>query len=182
MRLPAGLLAGAALLLLGGCQVPSAPPRPAPTRLLPVPPSVPPPPPPAAREPAVWHFASGPAACTAQAIGRTARLQVTLRAGHPMEFTLSAPRGVVRRGPTTSGGLRFQGPAGEWAAQARIGPGSLAVAALPLNDQAVGRVSLLLAGGTLAPFGAGAALPALVLPPAGAAGRHWFACARGLLS
>ena len=180
MRLPASLLAAAAVLLLGGCQVPSAPPQPA--ARLPLPPPAPPPPPRQPQENAAWHFESTAGACTARAHGPTARLRITLRAGHPVEFVLYVPRGVLLRGPRAPGALHFQGPAGGWTAQARIGPGTLAVAALPLNDQAVGRIALLLAGGTLAPVGAGTALPALLLPPAGTPGRQWFACARGLLS
>ncbi|MGH7042661.1 MAG: hypothetical protein ACREFY_11085 [Acetobacteraceae bacterium] len=215
MRLLASCAAAIALLLLGGCQVPPPPPPPGPP--LPLPPIRPPPPPARARESASWHFGSAPGACTADASGRTARLQITLRAGHTALFVLYARHGMKRSGPTAPGALRFTGTAGNWTADARIGPGSLAVAALRLDDQTVGRVALLLDGGTLIPIGAGSpvrrsapigsgtpvsagtpagtgtpigtgtpagpgtALPALLLPPAGAAGQQWFACARGLL-
>ena len=180
MRLPASSVAVAVLLLLSGCQaVPGRAPVP-PDALLPLPPGHPPPPT-QAREPARWRFDSAAGRCTAAAIGRTTRLQITLRAGHAALFVLYAPLGMKRDGPTAPGALGFHGAAGDWTATARIGPGSLAVAALRLDDQAVSRVALLLDGGTLAPIGAGAALPALLLPPAGAAGRHWYGCARGLL-
>lgn len=179
MRLSACLVA-AALLLLGGCQAPPAPPPPPPGPSLPLPPE-PPPLPALVREPAAWKFTAGAGACVADAIGRTARLRVSLRAGHPVVFVFYVPQERQPAGPAALGALRFEGPAGTWTAVARIGPGRLAVAAVPLNDQAVGRVALLLAGGTLAPVGAGTALPALTLPPADGAGRHWFACARGLL-
>ena len=79
------------------------------------------------------------------------------------------------------GALLFRGPAGAWTVPAGIGPGAAAMAVLGLNDQAVGRVALLLAGGVLAPVGAGSALPTLLLPAADGPGRRWFACARGLL-
>jgi hypothetical protein len=171
-------IAVAALLLLGGCQAPPPPPPPA-GPVLPVPPHAPPAPA-QPRERATWRFVAAPGMCIAQAIGPTAQLRVALRAGHPMVLTLSAPPAVLD-GPATPGALRFEGPAGTWSAVATIGPGALAVAVEPLNDQAVGRVSLLLAGGLLEPVGAGTALPALNLPSAHGAGRNWFACARGLL-
>ena len=184
MRLPASFVAVVALLSLGGCQ---APPRRA---ALPLPPPSPPAPPAQPREAAVWHFTSDQGSCTARAAGRTAQLRVTLRAGHTAGFLLFLPAEARAPGPAGStgpasaagvGALRFQGPAGSWSVTAQAGPGSRAEANLALNDQAVGRVALLLAGGTLTPVGTGPTLPALTLPPAGAAGRQWFACARGLL-
>jgi len=180
VRLPASRVAMIALLLLSGCKAASHLPPPPPPLPLPLPPTRPPPPA-EVREPAIWHFDSSAGACTAAAIGRTARLQITLRAGHAALFVLYAARGMERHGPTAPGALGFRGAAGGWTATARIGPGSLAVAALRLDDQTVGRVALLLDGGTLAPVGAGEALPVLLLPSAGAPGRRWFGCARGLL-
>ncbi len=180
MRLPVSRVVMTALLLLGGCKSVSHLPPPPPTPLLPLPP-IRPPPPAEVREPAIWHFGSSTGACTAAAIGRTARLQITLRAGHVALFVLYAARGMERQGPTAPGALGFRGAAGGWTAPAQIGPGSLAVAALQLNDQTVSRVALLLDGGTLAPVGAGEVLPVMLLPSAGAAGRRWFGCARGLL-
>jgi hypothetical protein len=180
VRLPASCVAVAVLLLLSGCKVAPPVPPPPPAALLPLPP-LRPPPPAEAREAAIWHFARSPGACTAAASGRTARLQITLRAGHPALFVFYAARGMKRQGPTASGALDFHGAGGGWTAIARIGPGSLAVAALRLDDQTVGRVALLLDGGILTPVGAAGALPVLLLPPAGAEGRHWYGCARGLL-
>ncbi|MDE2580546.1 MAG: hypothetical protein KGL52_02830 [Rhodospirillales bacterium] len=178
MRLPASV-AAAAVLLLAGCQAQVATPPPPP---LPMPPSAGLPPPLQAREPARWHFASARGACTALAIGRTARLRITVAPRRGVQFTVLVPAGFSRQGPTGLGALRFAGSAGGWTADAQIGPGRIAVTLLPLNDQALGRLVLLLGGGTLTPIGAGATLPTLILAPAGIAGRRWFACARGFLS
>jgi len=180
VRLPASLVAILALLALTGCQ--HAPPPARPALVLPLPPAAPPAPPPLPREAATWHFTTAHDACTASASGRTTLLRITAQAGRPATFALFARHGTHAAEATAQGALRFQGAAGGWSALARIGPGSEAIATLPLNDQAVGRIALLLAGGTLTPVGAGAILPTLLLPPAGAPGRHWFACARGLLS
>ena len=178
LRLAASLLAVAGLL---GCQHPPSAPPPAPTLSLPLPPAAPPPAPALPAEATVWRFSTGPDSCTGQALGHDATFSVRLWRGHGATFVLTArPQPGA---PTLSGfaQLRFQGPAGGWSAFARLGPGPVAASSLPLTDRAVGRVALLLSGGTLTPIGTGAALPALRLPPAGAAGRTWFACARGML-
>lgn len=183
----------AALLVLTACQAPSPPPPPAVVGpVLPVPPAaiaIPARP----REPARWHFATGPDTCTAEAIGRTARLRVELRRAHGVSFVLIAPSerkakqdAMDQTGPgapsnVSAGALSFEGRDGSWTASARLGPGARAMASLPLNATAVGRVALLLGGGTLDPIGAPAGMPGVALPVAGAAGRTWYGCARGLL-
>jgi hypothetical protein len=173
-----------ALLVLVGCQqwaatplTPSPPRRP----ILPLPPAVTLTPPRLPREPARWLFTTDPIGCVARARARTGELRVTLEAGHPVEFALFALRGGARKGPTMLGTLHFEGAAGVWTALARIGPGRVAVTELPLNDQSVGQISLLLSGGILTPIGAGSSLPILLLRPASMPGRHWFACPRSLL-
>jgi hypothetical protein len=178
LRLAASLLAVAGLL---GCQHPPSAAPAAPTLSLPLPPAAPPPAPAVPAEASVWRFSTGPDSCTGQALGHDATFSVRLWRGHGTTFVLAArPR---PGSPALSGfaQLRFQGPAGGWSAFARVGPGPVAATSLPLTDRAVGRVALLLSGGTLTPIGVGTAMPALRLPPAGAAGRAWFACARGML-
>lgn len=178
LRLAASLLAVAGLL---GCQHPPSAPPAAPTLSLPLPPAAPPPAPAVPAEATVWQFSKGPDSCTGRALGHDATFSIRLWRGHGATFVLTArPQPGA---PTLSGygQLRFQGPAGGWSAFARLGPGAVAASSLPLTDRAVGRVALLLSGGTLTPIGTGEAMPALRLPPAGAAGRAWFACARGML-
>ena len=177
LRLAAGLLAAAGLL---GCQ--QAPPAAAPAQSLPLPPAAPPAPTALPTEAATWRFTTGPDSCTGRALGHDTMFSVRLWRGHGVTFVLATR--PPPDAPTLSGfgQLRFQGRAGGWSAFARLGPGPVAAASLPLTDSAVGRVALLLNGGTLTPVGAGAAMPSLRLPPAGAAGRAWFACARGMLN
>jgi len=180
------------VLVLSACQTP--PPQ-APKVTGPV---LPLPPPAAAvparpREPARWRFETGQESCTAWAFGRSARLRVMLQRGHPAAFTLSAsvvkhveqtknpPGPGVEPPEMGAGALRFLGRDGGWTAPAKLGPGALAVTYLPLNATAVGRVALLLGGGSLDPIGAPARMPGLTLPVAGAAGRAWYACAQSLL-
>lgn len=176
LRFLAVLLACGGLL---GCQQPVAtPPPPAPA--LPLPPSVPPAPL-QTTEATAWRFATAADACTARAIGHDAELRIVLRRGHGVTFVLAAQQGPDAPLIEGIGALRFEGPAGAWSALAQLGSPATAATSLPLTDRAVGRVALMLGGGTLTPVGAGEALPILRLVPAGAAGSAWFACARGML-
>ncbi|MDE2007130.1 MAG: hypothetical protein KGI51_11225 [Rhodospirillales bacterium] len=192
MRLPFRSALLVALILPAACAAPPPPPPPA-GPVLPVPPAesaIPA----RAKVPAGWHFTAEADTCTALAAGNGASLRIVLRRSQFASFVLSAPApktaGAATKEPAESapaapapepGALRFAGRDGGWTAPARIGPGPVAGAYVKLDAGAIGRVALLLGGGTLDPIGGPEGLPALLLPPAGAAGRSWYGCARGLL-
>jgi len=101
-------------------------------------------------------------------------LLVTIRPTGPIRLVVSLPVPPPER-PS----VRFSGPAGQWSIQGGGPAGRLqAVFPLPRNDAALGRILILLSGGTLAIGPSEAGLPILSLPESGAEGQQWFLCAR----
>lgn len=166
------------LVTLGACQ--QAPPPPPPAVAAP-PPPVPAEPqrPPARRAVSLaWSFDVGPDHCIATAAGDLATLTVTARrtAAVALDLAVSGPQAarITRRLPVT---LRFSGPSGSWSlpasgtAQHRIGASSA------LDELSLGRVVILLGGGTLDVAVPPPGLPTLQIPPAGPQGQSWSDCA-----
>lgn len=81
---------------------------------------------------------------------------------------------------TKTAAVQFTGPAGNWKLRGALARRSVDLT-LPLDDVALSRVLVLLSGGTLEIGDASQGVPALRLPAAGDAGRHWFDCARNQL-
>jgi hypothetical protein len=78
--------------------------------------------------------------------------------------------------------LQFSGPAGSWQIiqTAKMPRGSLSIL-LPANDETLGRVLIMLSGGTLELKKPSSRSLSVQLPAAGSDGRSWFDCARDKL-
>jgi len=164
------LLALPLALALACCTPPAPPPPPAETVPLP-----PPPPPPVTRPVlhAVWTFDTSAEACTMAAKAGPASLLLTIRPDGPVRLVVSLPAP-----PPSQPAAHFAGPAGHWTIAGFASGRHQAVFPLPRNDSTLGRILMILSGGTL-DLGPGApGLPILALPESGAAGRQWFDCAR----
>lgn len=154
------------LLVLAACATP--PPAP-PAQSLPLPP---PPPPIRSSVHATWTFQRRPHECEATARAGAVSLRIVAREARPVLLTLSplasdAPHWLR---------LRFAGPAGTWAIEAAAPHGHSAVASFGPGTTGLSRLLIMLSGGTLTPEQPAAGLPAIVLPPSGADGTHWFDC------
>lgn len=116
------------------------------------------------------------------AFDRAACKATASSSGPVLELSASRSGAVIalryRAGPAPRGAapLRLSGPAGSWSLPGRAVKGAVRIAR-PLDEDAASRMLLLLGGGTV---NAGTG-PALVVPPAGDAGRDWFECVRGHL-
>lgn len=168
--LPALPLALLLALALAGC-TPSTPPAPPPAAAEPLPL---PPPPPVIRAVlrAVWTFDTSPESCTMAAKAGAAGLLLTIRPDGPIRLIVSLPAA-----PPSRPAAHFAGPAGHWAIDGVAAARHQAVFPLPRNDTTLGRILMILSGGTL-DLGPAPGLPILALPESGAAGRQWFDCAR----
>ena len=77
--------------------------------------------------------------------------------------------------------LAFSGTNASWTVPARrVARGQL-IASIPLSEYAVGRVLLMLRGGTLR-LGTGGSAPTIRLPGSGPDGTQWFKCVRKRLA
>lgn len=163
------------LLTLAGCQhAPPPAPKSAPAPVI----QAPPPAPPRQVVGTQWAFRNGENACTATASGPHAGLTAVVRRTGSIRLSISLPGTAARPGRTTA--VLFTGPAGSWQLRGTRARRGVEIS-LPLDDAALSRVLVLLSGGVVASGETGQEIPSLRLPPAGAAGRHWFECARNQL-
>jgi hypothetical protein len=126
-----------------------------------------------------WSFEKTPSRCLAKAVGAGAALAIAVSRNTGVKLRLTFP-GVVVSGASarTKAILRFRGPAGHWELQgSNIGYVTVSVESAS-DEVSLGRVLMLLDGGTLDVNVPGPALPSLRVPPAGANGTSWFDCAR----
>ena len=158
----------AVVLALASCAPPPAPPQ---ATVLPEPPPSTPVRPVRPVLHAAWSFQATPEACIAQAKAGPASLSVAIRQTGPIRLTLTLPVD-----PPDQALARFSGPAGSWDIRAAAIHHHGASFILPRTDTSLGRILILLSGGQLIPEQTEA--PILSLPESGAAGRHWFGCAR----
>ena len=122
-----------------------------------------------------WILDNADDHCRATMTGAGASLEAVMtRAGATLTFR-SPELARVRRGSAVP--LRLNGPAGSWTAAAVAG-GRSATAKAPMDEDAAGRMLVLLSGGTLQAGLPRAGLPTLAIPAAGARGSTWFGCVR----
>lgn len=94
-----------------------------------------------------------------------------------LRLTLAAPLATQVRARTTAT-LRFHGPSGHWVLQGRGDP-HLGISVASASDEvSLGRVLMLLAGGSLDVDLRAPPPSSLQIPPAGPEGASWFDCAR----
>lgn len=142
----------------------------------------PPPAPPAAprRLALRWTFRADEAACRAVAAGPGAAVSITVtRNTVGLAARLTTPGAPVR---PAGAAMQFQGAAGTWSAPLTQTGRRTAALAGGLNEDAVGRVLVMLSGGRLQVGRAGAGWPVLLLQASGAAGKLWFECVRRQLT
>ncbi|HUN41963.1 MAG TPA: hypothetical protein VMU81_16885 [Acetobacteraceae bacterium] len=134
-----------------------------------------PPPPPLTRPVlrTVWGFDTTPKACTMSARASQASLLMIVRPEGPLRLVVSLPAPAP---PHMA--AHFAGPAGQWTIAGDGLASGQAVFYLPRNETTLGRILMLLSGGTLELRADTPGLPILSLPESGDAGREWFACAR----
>jgi hypothetical protein len=127
-----------------------------------------------------WSFATGPDRCVATASGDHSVVRVTVVRNGSVALSLGYPPPAVRQlKPGTRAGLSFSGPSGHWSVQGQANAQRGISASSPPDEVSLGRILLLLGGGSLD----AAAAPKLKLPPlqvgpAGPEGQAWFDCAR----
>ncbi len=168
------------LLALAGCHSPPKPKIALPNLPLP-PPAAPvaPPLPVPAPIPTVWSFAVGSAGCAALAAGEAGGFGITVQSDGAVDFSVSGAGGTSL--PLAVGvpvAIRFGGPAGSWKLSGMVGKGVSIRAHVGAGNEALGMVLAVLGGGTARAGDYALGLPALEIPPAGAAGSAWFTCAR----
>ncbi|HTW70883.1 MAG TPA: hypothetical protein VME47_13415 [Acetobacteraceae bacterium] len=156
--------------MLAGCAKPATPPPQPAAMALPLPP-----PPPVTRPVlrAVWNFDTAHESCIMAARTRRASLLLNLRPEGPIRLIVSLP---APSPPDPA--AHFTGPAGQWTIGGTALARDQAAFPLPRNETTLGRILMILSGGTLDLRPDAAGLPILSLPESGAAGREWFACAR----
>lgn len=116
--------------------------------------------------PARWSFSTAAGECVAIASGPLRAPTLTVRVDQSVRVSASPGEGASR--------LAFSGLGGSWSLRLP-GKGRSASATMPLDDSAVGRLLVLLAGGRLRIEG-GARPASLILPGAGISGRDWMGC------
>jgi len=168
LRWPA-FIALPAILALAACQ--SAPPA-GPPASRPVTRAARPSPPTPSRVEGAWSFGVAGDRCTAQVAHREATLGITAGPGRTVTLSVGAPG----RRSARSTRIAFRGDEGAWEAQGRGGAGRLALATMPLDEAAEGRIRDLLGGGTVTVQAQGVEVPALGVPDAGVSGRDWYGC------
>lgn len=127
-----------------------------------------------------WTFRADDAACRAVATGRGAAVSVTVtRDMVGLAARLTAPAGQAR---PAGGTVQFQGAAGAWSVPLTQGGRRTAALTGGLNEDAVGRVLVMLSGGRLQVGRAGAGWPVLLLQASGNPGKLWFECVRRQLT
>jgi hypothetical protein len=127
---------------------------------------------------AIWSFRATERSCGAAATHQAVALTVAVRDGQAIEIAVRP--GAAVQAPRRRDGLHlvFSGPTGSWRTRARTSPDRAVVLAQQLDESAVGRILMMLEGGTIEVGGSGAGWPVLKLPPSGPAGRDWFECVR----
>ncbi len=165
---------GAALLVVASLVGCSSPPKPvvAPTRL-PVPeqsPALARPAAPAA-ETSNWSFEAGES-CSADARSASLSLSVVVSSSQVQMAVTGGPRVAF---PRRAASIAFTGRSGTWTMQGRAAGRRMVQASMPLTEDAVSRVLVLLDGGVVR---VGSTAPSLRIPNAGVAGRDWFRCVR----
>jgi hypothetical protein len=125
---------------------------------------------------AAWSFHTGPDACVALARAGAASLQIEVRREGVIRLTLALPAAPPDR-PVA----HFSGPAGRWLVQGSHAGRRAAVFSLARNEASLGRILMLLSGGSLVLDPPDGDLPILSLPESGAEGQLWFTCVRGIV-
>lgn len=175
--LAARAVAIALAMMIGACQQDDPPPAP---EVAVAPPSVPPPPAPARRVVRLaWSFDVAADRCIATASDRLTTLTVTVSRNAAVGLILAFPAPEAARiTARSSAKFRFKGPSGTWSLRAsgdaRHGIGAFSAA----DEIALGRVLILLGGGTLDVAVPPPALPSVLIPAAGPEAQDWSDCAR----
>jgi hypothetical protein len=150
-----------------GTPVRPEPQKPEPRRQTPVPPQP---------VDAVWKFEQSEQTCKATAANPALVLDVTASDERLQFLARAHTRPGLRRGANAP--IDFTGTSGSWSASGRLTASHVISASQPMDEAAVGRVLVLLSGGTLQVGGLRSRLPQLRVPDAGTAGRVWFECVR----
>ena len=167
------------VMVIGACQQNQPPPAPT-VAVAPPPAQRQPPPQPAHRiVHLVWTFDIESDRCIASAADHLTTLTVTVVRNATIDLNLAFPSSEASRIRTyASAHLRFSGPSGNWNLQAS-GNARHGISASSAPDEvSLGRVLILLGGGTLNITVSPSALPPLHIPPAGPEGQAWSDCAR----
>ena len=167
----------ALLAALAACQqAPPPPPAPVVARV--------PPPPAEAHHPPVhrvvtvaWSFEIGPESCIATAAGGSATLTVAVRRNAAVDLTLAVPE-ASRITAHSTPSLRFSGPSGAWSLPASGTARHGIAAATGADEESLGRMLILLGGGTLEVALTPPGLPTLLIQAAGPEAQAWSDCAR----
>jgi hypothetical protein len=125
---------------------------------------------------AMWKFLESGEICKATATNPAVTLDVTVSDDRLLFLARARTRPALRRGSHTP--IAFTGTSGSWTASGRLTTSHVVSASQPMDEAAVGRVLVLLSGGTLQVGGPHSKLPSLQVPDAGPAGRTWFECVR----
>lgn len=134
--------------------------------------------PPSTPEPVVatWKFQEDGESCKAAATNPALTLEIAVSDDRLELLAQAKMRPALRRGAHAA--IAFSGGSGAWTASGRLTAAHVISASQPMGEAAVGRVLVLLSGGTVQVGGPHSRLPSLRVPDAGAAGRTWFACVR----
>lgn len=131
---------------------------------------------------ATWSFIVTGSTCEARAAGPDVSLALQVADDRALLFVLSiSPRMRLPDRIEASAQVAFAGAEGSWTLPARRGAGRAVTVALPLDETSASQARSVLGGGTVR-LAERDAVPALVLPDAGVAGRDWFGCVRSKLA
>ena len=125
---------------------------------------------------AEWKFQESGEACKAAATNPALTLDVAVSDDRLQLLAHAHTRPALRRGAHAA--ISFSGTSGSWTAPGRLTASHVISASQPMDEAAVGRVLVLLSGGTVQVGGPHSRLPPLRVPDAGTAGRTWFECVR----
>lgn len=124
-----------------------------------------------------WTFRAGDDDCVAIAARGTTTLTVTVQRGATIRLAVVLAAPVASRAATAA--LRFAGQAGDWRLTASFADARRVSVALGADETALGRLLVLLGGGTLDLVAGGRKVVSFAIGESAEAGRHWFDCARG---
>ncbi len=123
-----------------------------------------------------WSFDAADDHCRATMTGAGASLEAAVTRSGGATIALRATELTrLRRGSVVP--MRLAGSAGAWTASGVVGRG-IAVSKSPMDEDAAGRILVLLSGGTVQAGLPRMNLPTLAIPSAGARGTTWFGCVR----
>jgi hypothetical protein len=125
---------------------------------------------------AAWKFQQSGEICKATATNPALTLDVAVSDDSLLLLARAHIRPALRRGAHAP--ISFSGTSGSWTAPGRLTTSHVVSASQPMDEAAVGRVLVLLSGGSLQVGGPHSKLPSLRVPDAGPAGRAWFECVR----